>query len=227
MMANNDLQMRVLRIYTALRVMRPQWGGVLLLSCGLDAPGLAVAMAANIAGAVCLSLEEDLELLRAAMRSGCCDFIVNTLDEALRTMKNEVRQHQPISVGLGGAMVNHLRECLERGVQPQVILDMEDKGDPVSFAQFRQFGASLVGLSEIDACVHEFTKQRGWHLWRVPAKDAMALRAFDAHALEHMKDDPLRSSWLRAVSRIVQRQRPFHRALWVTAEERQRLETAG
>ena len=56
----------------------------------------------------------------AAQREGCCTFNVTSLDEALRIVKNEVRQRHAISVGLRGDRAEAgLQQMVERGVQPQ------------------------------------------------------------------------------------------------------------
>lgn len=239
--SDEDFQERVLRTYTLLRLLRTEWGGALIICCGLELQGTAVAMAANIAGAVCLSLEEEPELLKRALRSGSCDFIVNTLDEALRTMKNEVRKHLPLSVGLQGDMSSVLRECIERGVQPELIIDPGAEGsleDSVSvralIQQLRQLGAEAMSLDEngpdkgeLDgfAVLDKFVRDRQWSLRSFRVNDAAGLRAFDAQALRLLREeDALRRQWLQSASRIVQRQRPLHRVLWATKEERQMLE---
>src|ERR1700733_16185095 len=88
-------QTRTLRIFTVLTCLRPDWAGDLTPSCGLTDSGADLALAANIAGAVCLSIDRSTEACRAAMRSGAVDFLVNTVDEALRVLKNEIRKHKP------------------------------------------------------------------------------------------------------------------------------------
>src|SRR5580698_5165161 len=89
----SDRQERILRMVTVLHALRESWGGALIVACGLNPQGAALALASNIAGAVCLSVDGDPARLKDALRSGSCDFVVNTLDEALRAMKNEVRKH--------------------------------------------------------------------------------------------------------------------------------------
>ena len=134
---NDDTQARVLRTYTILNTLRRDWGGALILCCGLGPRGAALALASNIAGAVCLSIEENTDTLKAALRAGACDFVVNTLDEALRTMKNEVRKHQPLSVGLEGDPATLLAELLARGVAPELCTNLT--GDPGYDQALRRF----------------------------------------------------------------------------------------
>ena len=112
-------QRDTLRLFTALCLVRHTWAGSLLVGVGLDDAGRALALAALAAGAASIFLEEDAALLRAAQREGCCTFTVTSLDEALRIVKNEVRQRRAITVGLRGSPATWLQEMVERGVQPQ------------------------------------------------------------------------------------------------------------
>ena len=114
-------QRDTLRIFTALRLARPTWAGSLLVGVGLKDVGRAFALASLAAGAASIFLEEDAAILRSAQREGCCTFSVTSLDEALRIVKNEVRQRRAISVGLRGDPAVWLQDMVERGVQPQML----------------------------------------------------------------------------------------------------------
>ena len=83
-----DTQFEALRAFTFLTSLRAEWGGALIVACGLGASGEALSIAANIAGGCFLGIDARVEACRAAMRSGACDFVVNTVDEALRVLKN-------------------------------------------------------------------------------------------------------------------------------------------
>lgn len=228
----DDSQERVLRTFTVLHTLRQDWGGAVILCCGLGEQGSALALASNIAGAVCLCLEDDPDVCRQALRTGACDFVVNTLDEALRTMKNEVRKHQPLSVGLQGKTSLVLQELLARGVLPELCTNFTDDvsyGEAlrhlqslgariINFAEAPAIEGSLEARTIIDAAVAE----RQWRLYSFPFTTTAALRAFDAHALSTLPDeDHLRRRWLHAAPRILQRERPIHRVLWLTEQEKQ------
>src|SRR5271157_4970792 len=88
--------------FATLTASSPELGGSLLLYVGLDQSGMALAIASNIAGAASLGLEPELTRAKASIRAGACDFLVNTLDEALRILKNEIRKKKPVSVVLAG-----------------------------------------------------------------------------------------------------------------------------
>src|ERR1700677_1725072 len=95
-----DVQANTLRIFTILTCLRSEWAGKLILSCGLSDSGADLALAANIGGATCLSIDRSTEICRAAMRFGAVSCVFNTVDEALRVLKNEIRKHQPLSLAL-------------------------------------------------------------------------------------------------------------------------------
>jgi hypothetical protein len=230
-----DTQAHILRTLTVLHTLREDWGGSLILCCGLAPQGSALALASNIAGAVCLNIEEEPNILRAAMRSGSCDFIVNTLDEALRAMKNEVRKHLPLSVGLQGNPAQVLDEILERGVSPQLFTDITNGPTSAARRKLQSLGASVIDFDgrptleetlDANTLLGTFLHQQQWQLRTVTFNTSAALRAFDARALSSLQEgDQLRRRWLQAAPRILQRERPIHRVLWLTDEEEQQLQT--
>src|SRR5277367_4444418 len=107
--------------FSALTAISPELGGSLLLYAGLDRNGIALAIAANVAGAASLALEPDLARAKRSIRNAACDFLVNTLDEALRILKNEIRKSKPVSVALTGDAQAAVAEMIERGVQPDIV----------------------------------------------------------------------------------------------------------
>jgi hypothetical protein len=234
--SESDRQERILRTFTILHAIRQDWGGALIIACGLSPQGAALALASNIAGAVCLSIENDPAKVKDALRSGSCDFIVNTLDEALRAMKNEVRKHLPLSVGLQANPTQVLQELLEHGVALELFTDLTGNSTPPKAIQnFKSTGALIVRFDstsigdeeslDANATLNTFIHDRQWLLHSFPFDTTTALRVFDAHALTLIpEDDLLRRRWLQAAPRILQRERPIRRALWVTEPEKQILE---
>ena len=106
-------QRATLLAFAALTQQEPEWRGKLLLVIGMDR---TLALAALAAGAATLILEDDASLLREARQD--VTFTVTTLDEALRALKNEIRQGRAITVALAGNTQRWLAEIKERGVQP-------------------------------------------------------------------------------------------------------------
>jgi urocanate hydratase len=234
----NSAQERTLRTFTLLHSLRQDWGGALLIACGLNPHGAALALASNIAGAVCLSIEDNPATLKDAMRSGSCDFFVNTLDEALRAIKNEIRKHLPLSVGLQGNPTAILQELIERGVSPQLFADLaHNPAHAAAIATFRSQGTLIADLEsnetnnseatpKINAKAHltALLHQQNWHLGIFTFSTPAAQRAFDIHALSLLPaEDHLRRRWLNAAPRILQRERPIQRLLWLTPQEQQSL----
>jgi urocanate hydratase len=235
--SESDKQGHTLRTFTILHAIRQDWGGALIIACGLNPQGAALALASNIAGAVCLNIENDPSTLKDALRSGSCDFIVNTLDEALRVMKNEIRKHLSLSVGLQGDPTLVLQELLERGVAPELFTGLTGNiGHHEAVRAFKSSGALLVRFDstppigdeeslDANSILNTFIHDRQWLLHSFSFDTQAALRAFDAHALTLLpEDDHLRRRWLQAASRILQRERPIRRVLWVTEQEKQILE---
>jgi urocanate hydratase len=232
-------QARILRTFTLLYALRQDWGGALIIACGLNPQGAALALASNIAGAVSLNIEDDPAALKEALRSGSCDFIVNTLDEALRAMKNEVRKHRPLSVGLQGDPAHIVEELLERGVSPQLFTDLTNNpAHREALRSFQSSGALIVrfgsshpheadGAIDADALIDTFVHPRQWHLRSFALDTPAALRAFDAQAVSLIPEgDSFRRKWLQSAPRILQRERPIHRTLWVTEAEEKTLKPA-
>jgi urocanate hydratase len=226
------IQSRTLRTFTVLHTLRPDWGGALILACGLNSDGAALALASNIAGAVCLSLEDDPAVAHNALRSGACDFVVNTLDEALRAMKNEVRKHLPLSVGLQGDTTQILGELLERGIAPQLFTNFTEKPHETAAASLKASGTIMIdflgrapGEPQAENLLQSILIEKQWHLEAFPHPTSSSLRAFDERAIEILpRDDKLRRKWLHSASRILPRELPPQRTLWLTQSEKQLLQ---
>jgi urocanate hydratase len=103
--------------------------GKLIVSGGLGAAGGALPLAAGMLGAAFLGIEADGERIRRRIRAGYCDYCVNTLDEALRILKNAVRQKQGVSVGLVGNCADVMPELASRGVLPDILTDQTSAHD--------------------------------------------------------------------------------------------------
>jgi urocanate hydratase len=228
----NETQLRILNTYTTLHRLRQMWGGQLILSLGLDSAGCALSIAANIAGAVSLAIDNDPTNLREVVRTGACDFVVTTLDEAIRAMKNEVRKRAPLSVALNADPVLTLDVILERGLAPQLFANFLPSRPRVVevAAELHALGAILIDFNEITEDLPGFRSSQsilapilegnGWTLQNFIFDTPAELRAFDAAALALLPpEDTLRRRWLEAAPRILQRQRPPARTLWLTERE--------
>jgi urocanate hydratase len=106
--------------------------GKLIVSGGMGGMGGAQPLAATMAGAAYLGIDVDPERIKKRLKSGYCDFMVNTLDEALRILKNAVRKKENISVGLVGNCADIVPELAERGVVPDLLTDQTSAHDPLN-----------------------------------------------------------------------------------------------
>src|SRR5258708_792824 len=66
--------------------------GKLIVSGGMGGMGGAQPLAATMAGGSFLGVEVDPERIKKRLKTGYCDFMVTTLDEALRILKNAIRK---------------------------------------------------------------------------------------------------------------------------------------
>jgi hypothetical protein len=99
----------------------PSLGGKLLYAGELHPEGRALLVAGNIAGAASLAATADPAAGKQAMRDGVCDFLVNSLDEALRILKNEIRKREAAAVCVALTPRAVESEMLERGVLPDLL----------------------------------------------------------------------------------------------------------
>jgi urocanate hydratase len=106
--------------------------GKLIVSGGMGGMGGAQPLAATMAGAAFLGVEVDPERIKKRLRSGYCDFMVKSLDEALRILKNAVRKKEAVSVGLVGNCADVIPELAARGVLPDILTDQTSAHDPLN-----------------------------------------------------------------------------------------------
>ena len=106
--------------------------GKLIVSGGMGGMGGAQPLAATMAGAAFLGIDIDPERIKKRLKTGYCDFMVNTLDEALRILKNAVRKKENVSVGLVGNCADIIPELAERGVVPDILTDQTSAHDPLN-----------------------------------------------------------------------------------------------
>jgi hypothetical protein len=121
-----DFLVRVANAYAALAG-SPQanresgLGGKLFYAGELDEAGRALLVAANISGAATLVATADRDAQKQALRDGVADFVVTTLDEALRILKNQLRKRETVAVCVAQPPLDVEREMDERGVAPDLV----------------------------------------------------------------------------------------------------------
>jgi urocanate hydratase len=139
----------------------PSLGGKLFYAGELDAEARALIVAANIAGAATLAVSANHEAGKQAMRDGVVDFLVTTLDEALRILKNELRKRETVAVCVAQAPQTIAQEMQERGVLPDLkrpIEPAELEGNH-AILTWRVASAPAIWMPKIDAiaadCLHD------------------------------------------------------------------------
>jgi urocanate hydratase len=106
--------------------------GKLIVSGGMGGMGGAQPLAATMTGAAFLGIDVDPQRIKKRLKTGYCDFMVTTLDEALRILKNAVRKRENVSVGLVGNCADIIPELAERGVVPDILTDQTSAHDPLN-----------------------------------------------------------------------------------------------
>jgi urocanate hydratase len=96
-------------------------GGKLFYAGELDDAGRAFLVAANIAGAAALAATADPAAQKLAIREGVADFLVTTLDEALRILKNQLRKRETVAVCVALPPSEVESEMNVRGVAPDLL----------------------------------------------------------------------------------------------------------
>jgi urocanate hydratase len=173
-------------------------GGKLLYAGELDRAGCPLLVASNIAGAASLSATVDVARQKQAIRDGVIDFLVTSLDEALRILKNEIRKRNTVAVcvALGPEQVE--REMLELGVLP----DLLPPGALYAhrFEAFIERGARLVDPVAVQG-------NQAVLRWSVDLEPALWLPKLDALAGDSLPPEAWSARrWLRLAPRYLGRQ---------------------
>jgi urocanate hydratase len=225
----SDRQLETLRLYGALIGVCEEWGGGLVLCCGEGCAASGAPAAVSIAGGATLAVDADAAEVKAAMRRGEVDFVVNTLDEALRALKNEVRLRRPLSVGLIADVDATLREMVERGVLPDLLLvgANQDAQAVLRNESIRALHAAGMGLRLMVDVDEErpgrrISRKRCDEVY-LPAANAVELRTLDDRLLAILPpDDMVRRRWVQRAAKYLRDARSG-RWIWLTEEERQQI----
>jgi urocanate hydratase len=187
----------------------PNLGGNLLYAGELDSQGSAMVVAGNVAGCATLAATADLAAQRQSIRDGAVDFVVTSLDEALRILKNEIRKKAAVAVCVGLAPSEVEREMLERGVLPDLVF----AGLPDKHRNAPQFGfdSHEIQLTRPD-------RSRAYLEWRVAGPSVRWMAKLDAIALEYLRYDAWAHRWIRLSPRYFGRNTQGQRGLYCDPE---------
>src|ERR1700758_5202358 len=148
--------------------------GKLIVSGGMGGMGGAQPLAATMAGAAFLGIDIDPERIKKRLKTGYCDFMVTSLDEALRILKNAVRKKENISVGLVGNCADIIPELAERGVVPDILTDQTSAHDPLN--GYVPNGMTLADALELRKKDPEEYVRRSMHAMAVHVEGMLALQ---------------------------------------------------
>ncbi len=115
---------------------RKHFGGSLegkfVVSGGLGGMGGAQPLAATMNGALFLGVEVDRTRIEKRLKSGYCDKVATTLDEALSLIDDARTKKRALSVGLVGNCADVLPEMVKRNVCPDIITDQTSAHDALN-----------------------------------------------------------------------------------------------
>lgn len=190
----------IYRLYQSLAATSPfhadsGLGGKLLYAGEINPQSSHLLYASNIAGAASLAASADPALQRLAIRDGVVDFLVTSLEEALRILKNEIRKHQAVSVAVAISAETLTAQMLDRGVLPDLLTAGSNHGD---LQKFLTQGAQQI--ADPLPAPGEFV------VWSVDSNFARWLPRLDVCAAAILPpEDILRQRWLRLAPRYLGR----------------------
>lgn len=199
--------------------------GQFIVSDSLTGLAETLPLASVLAGACFLGLENNTAACREMLRTGRCDFVVNSLDEALRILKNELRQKKPVSVCLSGNVPAVLQQMADRGVAPDLLMHTLPADEYPALRRMAETGALLCrtsGLAQQQGRPANADGELTW--WSLPRGNAAMLARLDAVARDIVPAaDRKRRRWLESASRFLPRSNPPFRVASFIPPELERL----
>lgn len=196
---------RALLTDSAAQASESIFGGTLLYAGELDASGRAAAIAGNVAGCATLGVIANEAAQKQVIRDGVVDFMVTTLDEALRILKNEIRKRNSVGVCLGDAREAVEREMIERGVLPDLVF-------AGTIDQRRE--VSCFGKHVREVVVSRPEGNAGALAWQVAQAWSRWMPKLDAIAGDCLTDDQWTRRWIRLGPRYFGRANAGERAFY-------------
>ncbi len=192
----------------------PTLGGQLLYAGELGIQGRALVIAGNVAGCATLAVVEDPTVQRQATRDGVVDFVVTSLDEALRILKNEIRKQTAVAVCVDAVAADVEREMAERGVQPD--LAYAGLRDAMRDGTRPGHGWRPIRCGDPDPALTFVA----WQVAQAPARWMVRL---DDLAGDCLASDWTTRRWIRLAPRFSGREAQGQRALYCDAQAAQRI----
>lgn len=105
--------------------------GRFVLTGGMGGMGGAQPLAATMNGAAILCVEVDQAKIERRMKTGYCDRMTMSLDEALQWVREAKTAREALSVGLVGNCATVLPDLVRRRVVPDLVTDQTSAHDPL------------------------------------------------------------------------------------------------
>jgi urocanate hydratase len=192
--------------------------GKLVVGGGLGGAGGAQPLAATLHGAAFLGIDVDPERIKRRVKTGYCEVMVNHLDEALRMLKNAVRQRKAASVGLIGDCSELFPELARRGIVPDLLTDYSPGPHSSAHTQgindLQRLGTRAVPLTLWPESV---PASDDWRLatWIALSGERSDIARVDQLALNLFDDDERIQRWLSLVAKFVRFQGLPARVAWI------------
>ncbi|TDC41803.1 urocanate hydratase [Micromonospora sp. KC213] len=107
--------------------------GTLTLTAGCGGMGGAQPLAVTMNGGVCLIVDVDRTRLERRVHDRYLDEVADSLDDAVRRVRDAKRDRRALSVGVVGNAATVFPELLRRGVEIDIVTDQTSAHDPLSY----------------------------------------------------------------------------------------------
>ena len=121
--------------------------GRLVVSGGMGGMGGAQPLAATMNGACFIGIDVDPSRIEKRIKTGYCDLMTWSLDEALHMIEEARARGEAVSVGLVGNCADVLPELARRGIVPDVLTDQTSAHDALN--GYVPNGLTLAEASEL------------------------------------------------------------------------------
>ncbi|MBL8064318.1 MAG: urocanate hydratase [Chthonomonadaceae bacterium] len=153
--------------------------GKLVVSGGMGGMGGAQPLAATMNGAAYLGIDVDPARIEKRLRTGYCDKIALSLDEAMDMLKDRPN----LSVGLVGNCAEVLPEMVRRGIVPDVLTDQTSAHDPLN--GYVPAGVSLTEWSDLRRSNPEESQRRSIESMGVHVQAMLDLKKMGAVTFDY------------------------------------------
>lgn len=107
--------------------------GRLVLTGGLGQMGGAQPLAIKMNDGVCLGVDVNGHTIKRLVEMGWLDTSAQTIDEALQTSSEAVRNGRPAAIGLKGNTAEVFPEFVRKAITPDIATDMTPAHDPLLY----------------------------------------------------------------------------------------------